>query len=99
MTKGIFANTEAMNSDGKDVVLNTSYYEDELKDLNLNVSTLMGMWSGPAATEFNRSYDYQKTNLDDFRALLNELGENISSASNILNETEEERASAASHLI
>ena len=28
MTKGIFANTEAMNSDGKDVVLNTSYYEE-----------------------------------------------------------------------
>ena len=46
----------------------------------------------------NMSYEEQAQNLEAFRQLLNDLGESISTAANILNDTEEENASAGAHL-
>ena len=58
----------------------------------------MTIWNGLSANEFNKSYEEQAKNLQQFQQLLNELGEAIGRSANILNKTEEENASAGAHL-
>lgn len=98
MSGGLQVNTGAMNANGKDTVANSEYFQEELTSLRNNIDGLMTIWRGLSANEFNKSYQEQASNLDAFRQLLNDLGEGISKGANILNETEEENASAGAHL-
>ena len=95
---GLSVNTGAMNANGKDTVANAEYFATELNSLQNNINGLMTIWRGPAASEFNTSYQEQAQNLDAFRQLLNDLGESISAGARVLNDTEEENASAGAHL-
>ena len=95
---GLHADTAAININGKDTVANSEYLEQELNNLRSNMEGLMSLWRGLSANEFNSSYEEQADNFNKFRILLNDLGESISKAASILNRTEEENASAGSHL-
>ncbi len=95
---GLHADTAGMNTNGKDTVANAEYFSNELSSLRNNVEGLMSIWRGLSATEFNNSYQEQAQNLQAFQQLLNELGEGVSTAANILNRTEEENANAGAHL-
>ena len=95
---GLHANTGAMNTNGRDTVANAEYFASELSSLRNNIENLMTIWIGLSASEFNKSYEEQSRNLNAFQQLLNELGEGISRGAEILNRTEEENASAGSHL-
>jgi len=95
---GLSVNTGAMNTNGRDTVANAEYFENELNSLRNNIEGLMTIWKGLSANEFNSSYQEQARNLDNFRVLLNDLGEAISKSADILNKTEEENASAGAHL-
>lgn len=95
---GLHANTGAMDSDGRDTVVNAEYYQNELSSLRNNVEGLMTLWKGISATEFNNSYLEQATTFNEFGQLLSDLGEAISKSAGILNRTEEDNASAGSHL-
>ena len=95
---GLHADTSAMNMNGKDTVANAEYFSNELANLRNNIDGLMTIWRGLSATEFNNSYEAQAQNLQAFQQLLNDLGESISQGANILNKTEEDNASAGSHL-
>lgn len=95
---GLHADTAAMDVNGRDTVANAEFFQNELSSLRGNVDSLMTIWRGISATEFNNSYLDQAANLDKFGRLLVDLGEAISKSANILNKTEEENASAGSHL-
>ena len=95
---GLYADTSAMNTNGKDTVANAEHFASELVSLRANIERLMTIWRGLSASEFNKSYEEQSKNLNSFQQLLNELGEGISQSAAILNRTEEENASAGSHL-
>ena len=95
---GLYANTGAMDTNGKDTVANAEQFANELSSLRNNVESLMTIWKGLSANEFNNSYVEQSQNLESFQQLLNELGESISRSASILNRTEEDNASAGSHL-
>lgn len=95
---GLYANTSAMNNNGKDTVAQAEYFANELSSLRSNVERLMTIWKGLSANEFNGSYEEQSRNLNNFQQLLNDLGEGISRSADILNRAEEENASAGSHL-
>lgn len=98
MATGLQVNTGAMNQNGRDTVSNADYFQNELASLRTNVENLMVIWKGIAANEFDKSYESQAKNLEQFQILLNDLGESISRGANILNRTEEENASAGAHL-
>lgn len=95
---GLHADTAAMDVNGRDTVANAEFFQNELSSLRGNVDSLMTIWRGISATEFNNSYLDQAANLDKFGRLLVDLGEAISKSANILNKTEEENASAGLHL-
>lgn len=95
---GLHADTSAMNTNGKDTVVNAEYFANELSSLRNNIDALMAIWRGISANEFNKSYEEQAQNLQAFQQLLNELGEGISKSAEILNRTEEENAQAGSNL-
>ena len=95
---GLQANTGGMNNNGKQTVANSEYFQNELTSLRNNIDSLMGIWRGVSANEFNKSYEEQARNFDAFRQLLNDLGESITKAANILNRTEEDNAAAGGHL-
>ncbi len=95
---GLHANTGAMNLNGKETITNAEYFLNELSSLRNNIEGLMTIWRGLSANEFNKSYEQQAQNLHAFQLLLNELGEGITSAANILNRTEEDNANAGAHL-
>ena len=95
---GLHANTGAMDTNGRDTVANAEYFDNELRSLSRNVEGLMTIWIGISADSFNKSFEAQRQNMQAFQVLLNDLGESISSAARILNETEEENASAGARL-
>lgn len=95
---GLHADTGAMNTNGKDTVANAEYLENELNSLRSNIDGLMTIWRGMSANEFSASYEEQANNFNAFKILLNDLGESISAAANILNKTEEDNADAGAHL-
>ena len=96
---GLYANTEEMDAEGKQTVINADYFQKEIVSLKKNVDDLLAIWSGPSATEFQNSYTYQEENLQEFQKLLNELGENVSEAAGILETTEEDLANKATNLL
>ena len=98
MSGGLQVNTGNMNQNGLTTVSNADYFQTELASLRSNIETLMTIWKGVAANEFNKSYEDQAQNLNNFQTLLNDLGESISKAAGILNDTEEENASAGARL-
>ena len=95
---GLQANTGAMNANGQATVASSEYLQNELSSLRANVASLLSIWKGLSATEFNNSYLAQANNFNKFAVLLNDLGEAISKSANILNRTEEENADAGAHL-
>lgn len=95
---GIQANTAAMNQNGQQTIANAEFFQNELTSLRNNVDSLMSIWKGVSATEFNQSFQEQAKNLDSFRQLLLELGESISRGANILSKAEEDNLDAGSHL-
>lgn len=95
---GIQARTSEMNQNGQQTVANADYFQNELASLRSNVESLMNIWKGLSATEFNKAFEEQMKNLDAFRQLLVELGESISRGAKILNKAEEDNAYAGSHL-
>lgn len=95
---GLHANTGEMNANGNSTVNCASDFAAELASLRSNVDNLMNIWKGPAASSFNNAFVEQATNFDNFQALLNELGERIINAANILNSADEDAASEAGRL-
>ena len=95
---GLSANTGGMNENGRTTVSNAGYLQTELTSLARNVESLMGIWKGASASAFNQSFQEQSRNFEAFRLLLNDLGEAVTKAADILNRTEEENASAGARL-
>ncbi len=95
---GLLANTAGMDLSGVQTINNADYLQTELANLRSNIEGLMAIWRGPAATAFNSSYEKQAQNFIAFKDLLNDLGEAIRRGANILNQTEEENASAGARL-
>ena len=59
---GLQANTAGMNVNGRDTVANAEYFQQELASLRNNIESLMNIWRGLSANEFNKSSIY----LNDF---------------------------------
>ncbi len=95
---GLSVNTGAMSQNGSNTVSNAGYLQTELTSLARNVESLMGIWKGASASAFNQSFQEQSRNFEAFRLLLNDLGEAVTKAADILNRTEEENASAGARL-
>ena len=53
---GLQANTGAMNANGQATVASSEYLQNELSSLRANVDSLLSIWKGLSATEFNNSY-------------------------------------------
>lgn len=95
---GLHVDASSMNTQGVNTVNNSESLGDEIGALRTNVENLMTIWKGPAASEFNGVVDGQIANLQEFRNLLNTLGEKISEGARYFSDVEEENASRASHL-
>ena len=95
---GIQANTAAMNQNGQQTIANAESFQNELASLRNNVDSLMSIWKGVSATDFNQSFQEQANNLDEFGRLILELGESISRGASILSKAEEDNLSAGSHM-
>ena len=98
MNNGLQVDTGAMAASGKDTIVNSEYFSNELANLRNNVEGLMTIWKGQSANEFNDSYQVHAQNLEAFRQLLNSLGESITKGATILDKAEEENTSAGSHM-
>ena len=98
MNNGLHVSTEEMNRNGKDTVTSAESFQDELLSLRANVDGLRAIWHGIASDNFNKSYEEQANNLNQFQQLLNELGEAIQFGAGVLNRTEEDNANAGAHL-
>lgn len=95
---GLSVNTAGMDKNGKDTVNYADEFSTELKDLNSKVVGLNSIWRGSSANEFNKSFEAQAQNFQEFQQLLNELGGVISKNASDFNRTEEENANAGAHL-
>lgn len=95
---GLHVDSSNMNTQGVNTVNNSEVLGDEIGALKANVDNLMTIWRGPAASEFNGVVDEQVANLQEFKNLINTLGEKITEGARHFNDVEEENASMASHL-
>lgn len=95
---GLHVDASNMNTQGVNTVNNSEVLGDEISALKANVENLMTIWRGPAASEFNGVVDEQVANLQEFKNLINTLGEKISEGARHFNDVEEENSSMASHL-
>lgn len=95
---GLHVDASNMNTQGVNTVNNSQVLGDEISALKTNVDNLMTIWRGPAASEFNNVVEEQIDYLQQFRDLLNELGDKISEGARHFNDVEEDNASMASHL-
>lgn len=95
---GLHVDSSNMNTQGINTVNNSEALDDEIGALRTNVDNLMTIWKGPAASEFNEVVNEQIGFLQEFKELLNTLGEKISEGARQFNDVEEENASMASHL-
>ena len=95
---GVYANTGSMDNNGREVVHNSQALFDELENFDGNVKSLLLIWRGISANEFEKSYDAQKVNLMAFQQLLGDMGESIQRSANILNSNEEDNAKKGANL-
>lgn len=98
MANGLFASPEVMDEQGRKTVDYANQLHDQIEQLLRNKEGLLDIWKGSSATNFGTSVDNQVRNLNQFEALINELGETISSGATTLNDTEEENAQEGKNL-
>ncbi len=91
MAGGLHNASEDMDRDGKKTVECADRLSSELVSLRGNVDTLMANWkTGSARDEFNRLYDEQAHNLEEFQKFINDLGERISQSARIFAQREQD---------
>lgn len=95
---GLYADTAAIDANGRETVANSEYLANEIASLRNNVEGLGTIWIGLSSNEFTKSFEMQEQNLNEFRQLLNDLGEAISKSAKILNDAEEENAARGKNL-
>lgn len=95
---GLHVDAGSMNTQGMNTISNAETFASEINNLSGNVDSLMSIWRGLAATTFKGQVDEQIVNLNQFKELLNLLGEKITQGARHFDETEEENASAAANL-
>lgn len=95
---GIHVDSELMREKGIGTVKSAEDLEAQVNSLKANMDELMTIWKGPAAEGFQTAVNEQVSNLNQFKELLNTLGEKIIDGANRFNETEEANANQASKL-
>ncbi len=98
MASGIYVSPEVMDEQGRKTVDYANQLYDQIGQLQRNKEGLLDIWKGSSATSFGQSVDAQVKNLNDFEALINTLGETISSGANTLNDTEEQNTQEGKNL-
>ena len=98
MANGLYVSPEDMNEQGRQTREEAVQLSNEIKNLQNTKASLLDIWKGTAANSFGESVDRQIDNLNQFKELINELGEAISSGAQGLSETEEANASAGKNL-
>ena len=98
MASGIYVSPEVMDEQGRKTVEYANQLHDQIEQLQRNKEGLLDIWKGLSATNFGASVDSQVSNLNEFEALINLLGEKISSGANTLNDTEEQNAQEGRNL-
>ncbi len=98
MANGLYVSPEVMDEQGRKTVEYANQLHDQIEQLQRNKEGLLDIWRGDSANNFGTSVDAQVNNLNEFEALINTLGETISSGANTLNETEEQNAQEGKNL-
>ena len=95
---GLHVDSGNMNTQGMNTVNSAETFANEINSLTSNIDSLMSIWRGLAATTFKGEADEQIVYLNEFKELLNLLGEKIMQGARTFDETEEANASAAANL-
>ena len=90
---GLHLDASGMNTQGTSTVASAETFSSEINNLSSNVDSLMSIWRGLAATTFKSEVDQQIANLNEFKEILNLLGEKIMQGARLFDQTEEENAS------
>ena len=97
-TSGIHAEPSEIVQDGKNLVTKAGELSAQLKNFEDNITGLMGVWKGDAATSLNNVYSELKPQLSKFCEMLDSKGNALDAAGNALGQTEDDNASAAGRL-
>ena len=92
VTNGIHVDPAAMELRGKNTLNLAEELKSQIDSLNTNKENLLGIWSGDAATSFSEAVQAQVKNLDNFKLLIEEMGNKIISGAGIFHENEQENA-------
>ena len=98
MTNGILVNPAEMEDLGKNTLKLSEDLKGQIDELTNNKDNLMSIWMGDAASAFDASVVAQLTNLDKFKALIEEMGNRIVKGSGTFNDNEEENTNTAKRL-
>ena len=96
--KGLHVDFVEMDHQGNKTIASAEDLNTQITSLKNNMQELMNIWNGNAATQFQGAVEGQVTNLNQFKDLLNELGEKIVEGAKDFNATDEENAARANNL-
>ncbi len=97
-TNGIHVDPAAMELRGKNTLNLAEELKNQIDSLNNNKENLMGIWNGDAATSFDTVVQTQVKNLDNFKLLIEEMGNKIITGATTFHENEQENADEAKKL-
>jgi len=96
---GLHVDPAQMEANGKETINQASALDEQIKSLTSNKESLLSIWKGQAAEAFNESVESQITNLNSFKALIEELGNRITTGASTFNTNEEENTALAKELL
>ena len=98
MGEGLHVQAGQMSQDGSNTINSANDFLTQIRGLESSVAELLGIWRGPAAGAFRNSFDSKTSELMAFKNLLEERGENIQTASKILQNNEDELTARANSM-
>lgn len=98
MANGLYADPSVIDQKGRSTMNLAVDLKSEIDSLTANKDNLMSIWKGQAANAFESATANQLTNLENFKDLLNEMGEKIVQGANTFSTNEEENTNMAANL-
>ncbi len=95
MTNGIHVDPAEMETHGKSTLNLAEELKSQIDDLTKNESELQTIWKGDAANTFDEAVESQLKNLNEFKLLIEEMGNKIVGGASTFNTNEENNVTEA----
>lgn len=93
MSGGLTIDTDLVNSSGNTINSSGTNFQEEVNSFKNHVNTIMGIWSGDDATEFQSVANEVAALLDRAAVTVQEVGTHLVSTANAMDETVAENKS------